>query len=238
VTPLRDLDTHCRSCSIRGFCLPVAFTSEEVERFDPLVVHRIKVNKRASLYRAGDSFNTLYAIRSGSIKTIMLAEVGHEQVTGFHMLGEIVGFEGIGSNTHGTEAIALEDTEVCALPFAQLESLAQKLPTLQRNLSQMMSKEIKREQGVMLMLGCMRADERLAVFVLDLADRYHRRGYSSSEFILRLSRAEIGSYLGLKLETVSRLFSRFQADGLIEVDGRALKVLDLIGLKRTAGQLN
>jgi len=235
--PLYELNTHCRSCTVRDMCLPVGFTSDEIDRFDALVVHRIKVNKCKSLYRSGDSFNTLYAIRSGSLKTTVLTDAGHEQVTGYHILGELVGFDGIGNNRHGAGAIALEDTEVCALPFAKLEKLAQTMPALQHTMNRMMSMEIRRDQDAMAMLGSMRAEGRIAVFLLDLADRYRRRGYSSTEFVLRLTRKEIGSYLGLQLETVSRLFSRFQGEGLVQVEGRALKLLDPIGLKRIAGQL-
>ena len=143
----------------------------------------------------------------------MLAEDGREQVSGYHMLGDIVGLDGIGTDRHGCQAVALEDTDVCVLPFERIEDLARSLPPLQHNLHRLLSKEITRDQNIMLLLGSMRAEERLAVFLLTLADRYKRRGYSSTEFVLRMTREEIGSYLGLKLETVSRLFSRFQEEG-------------------------
>ena len=149
----------------------------------------------------------------------MLAEDGREQVSGYHMLGDIVGLDGIGTDVHGCQAVALEDTEVCVLPFERIEEVARSVPTLQHNLHRLLSKEISRDQSVMLMLGSMRAEERLAVFLLSLAERYKRRGYSSTEFVLRMTREEIGSFLGLKLETVSRLFSRFQDEGLIASAG-------------------
>ena len=166
----------------------------------------------------------------------MLAEDGREQVSGYHMLGDIIGLDGIGTDQHGCQAVALEDTEVCVLPFDRLEHLAQNVAALQRNLYQLLSKEISRDQNIMLLLGSMRAEERLAVFLLNLAERYRLRGYSSTEFVLRMTREEIGSYLGLKLETVSRLFSRFQEEGLIQVQGRAVKLLDPTALKRLIGQ--
>ena len=230
------LASHCQTCTLRELCLPVAFTSDQMDQFDALVVHRAKVKKHASLYRPGDTFHALYAIRNGSLKTMVLAENGREQVMGYHMLGEVIGFEGIGTNSHHAGAVALEDTEVCALPFNSIEQLARTMPALQHNLHQMMSTVMTRDQNVMLLLGSLHADERLAVFLLDLADRYRRRGYSSTEYSLRMTREEIGSYLGLKLETVSRLFSRFQGEGIIQVQGRAMKLLDPAALRRIAGQ--
>ena len=207
-----------------------------MKQFEALVAHRTKLRKNDTLYRAGEPFYALYAIQFGSLKTSVLAEDGREQMTGYHMLGEIVGFDGIGTDLHCAGAIALEDTEVCVLPFASIEQLARTMPTLQRNLHRIMSREITRDQDVMLALGSMRAEERLAMFLLNLADRYHRRGYSSTEYVLRMTREEIGSYLGLKLETVSRLFSRFQREGLIQVQGRAVKLLEPLRLKRIIDQ--
>jgi len=236
VIALHELSSHCQTCSLRELCLPVAFTGDQMKQFDALVVHRTKVRKHTFLYRSGDPFHALYAIRNGSLKTVVLAEDGREQVMGYHMLGEIIGFDGIGTNRHHTGAIALEDTEVCAIPFNGIERLAQTMPALQHNLCQMMSAAMTRGQNVMLLLGSLHADERLAVFLLDLADRYRRRGYSATEYTLRMTREEIGSYLGIKLETVSRLFSKLQGEGLIQVQGRALKLLDPAALRRIAGQ--
>ena len=233
---IHALRTHCRTCSLRQLCLPVAFTGKQMDQFDALILHRSIVKKHDRLYRAGDAFHSIYAIRSGSLKTVALMESGHEQLTGFHMLGEIVGFDGIATDRHGATAIGLEDSEVCALPFSNIEKLAQVMPALQHNLHHFMSSEMDRNQNMMLMLGSMNATERIAAFLLDLADRYRRRGYSSTEFILRMTRAEIGSYLGLKLETVSRLLTRFQADEIIQVNGRSVKLLDPMKLKRLIGE--
>ena len=236
VISIRDLKTHCMTCSLRERCLPAGLTVDEMQQVDALIAHRTRLKKQQALYRAGETFHALYAIRSGSLKTTVLAEDGREQMAGYHMLGEIVGFDGIGTDRHGCEAVALEDTEVCVLPFISIEDLARTMPALQHNLHRVMSKEIIRDQGAMLSLGTMRAEERFAVFLLNLAERYQRRGYSSTEYVLRVTREEIGSYLGLKLETVSRLFSRFQGEGLIQVQGRTVKLLDPVALKRIVGQ--
>jgi CRP/FNR family transcriptional regulator len=233
---IEDLKTHCLTCSMRELCLPVGLTADEMKQVDALIVNRTTLKKNEALYRAGEPFHALYAIRIGSLKTNMLVENGREQIAGYHMPGDIIGLDGIGTNHHGTEAIALETTEVCVLPFVNVEDLARSVPALQHNLHKVMSKEITREQSVMLLLGSMRAEQRLAVFLLNLADRYHCRGYSATEFVLRMTREEIGSYLGLKLETVSRLFSRFQEEGLIQLQGRTVKLLDPVALKKIADQ--
>jgi len=236
VISIRDLKIHCSTCSMRELCLPVGLNPDEIRQVDALVGNRVKLKKGDSLYRAGDTFSALYAVRLGSLKTTVLAEDGREQVSGYHMLGDIIGLDGIGTDRHGCQALALEDTEVCVLPCERLEDLARDLPSLQHNLYQFLSREISRDHNIMLLLGSMRAEERLAVFLLNLSDRYRRRGYSSTEFVLRMTREEIGSYLGLKLETVSRLFSRFQEEGLIQVQGRAVKLLDITALKQLVGQ--
>ncbi|MEO8676117.1 MAG: fumarate/nitrate reduction transcriptional regulator Fnr [Casimicrobiaceae bacterium] len=233
---IRDLKIHCSTCSMRELCLPMGLDVDDVNQVDALLGARIKLHKGDALYRTGEAFTALYAIRIGSLKTTVLAEDGREQVSGYHMLGDIIGLDGIGTEKHGCQATALEDTEVCVVPFERLEDVARAVPPLQHNLHRLLSKEISRDQNVMLLLGSMRAEERLAVFLLSLADRYKRRGYSSTEFVLRMTREEIGSYLGLKLETVSRLFSRFQDEGLIQVQGRAVKLLDPAALKQLIGQ--
>ena len=214
----------------------MGLAADDLKQIDALLATRVKLHKGDTLYHTGDSFTALYAIRMGSLKTTVLAEDGREQISGYHMLGDLIGLDGIGTETHGCQAVALEDTEVCVLPFERIEEVARSLPALQHNLHRLLSKEISRDQGVMLMLGSMRAEERLAVFLLSLAERYKRRGYSSTEFVLRMTREEIGSFLGLKLETVSRLFSRFQADRLIEVKGRAIKLLDSTALGKIGGR--
>jgi CRP/FNR family transcriptional regulator len=220
---------------MRELCMPVGLEPDALAQLDAMVTSQTRLKKGETLYRAGESFSALYAIRLGSCKTTVLAEDGREQITGYHMLGDIIGLDGIGTERHACEAVALEDTQVCALPFERLEELARTIPPLQHNLHRFLSRDIGRDQSMMLMLGSMRAEERLAGFLLNLSDRYRRRGYSSTEFVLRMTREEIGSFLGLKLETVSRLFSRFHEDGLIQVQGRSIKLLDLNALRQLAG---
>ena len=221
---------------MRELCLPVGLEPDALRQLDELVTKRVRLKKGESLYRAGDSFTALYAIRAGSCKTTVLAEDGREQVAGYHMLGDVIGMDGIGTERHGCQAVALEDTECCMLPFDELGDLTRSVAQLQRNLYQALSREIGRSQNAMLLLGSMRAEERLAAFLLNLSQRYRERGYSSTEFVLRMTREEIGSYLGLKLETVSRLFSRFHQEGLIQVQGRSIKLLDIAALKELLGQ--
>jgi CRP/FNR family transcriptional regulator len=195
---------------------------------------RTRLRKGATLFHAGAPFSALYAVRLGSLKTTVSAEDGRAQVAGYHMPGDMVGLDGIATGHHGCDAVALEDAEVCALPFDAIEALARKVPALQRNLHRLLAKEISRDHGLLLLLGNMRAEERLAAFLLNLSERYRQRGYSASEYVLRMTREEIGSYLGLTLETVSRLFSRFQNEGLIKVKGRAVQLVDRKALRELA----
>jgi CRP/FNR family transcriptional regulator len=229
---LAHLRTACSSCSLRELCLPMGLAREEIERLDRLVLTRRRVKRGEYLYRTGDGFASIYAVRSGFFKSNVNLEDGRDQVTGFHMPGEILGLDGIGTERHSCNAVALEDSEVCAIPFGRLEEMSRELRSLQHQFHKMMSREIVRDQGVMMLLGTMRAEERLAAFLLNLSQRFVTRGYSPSEFHLRMTREEIGSYLGLKLETVSRIFSKFQAEGLIEVQQKRIRVRDADGLKR------
>ena len=236
VIPLHELNAHCASCSMRELCLPAGLEPDDVRELDAIITKRTRVRKRESLYRPGDPFHSVYAIRLGTFKTILLAEDGREQITGYHMAGDVVGLDGISNNRHACQAVALEDSEVCVLPFNELDELAHDIPLLRHNLYRFISKDVCRDQDMMLLLGSRCAEERLALFLLDLADRQERRGYSSSEFVLRMTREEIASYLGLKLETVSRLFSHCHEIGLLQVQGRAVKLLDLATLKKLAGR--
>jgi CRP/FNR family transcriptional regulator, anaerobic regulatory protein len=183
------------------------------------------------LFRSGSPLRSLYAVRTGFFKTQVVHANGHEQVTGFQMAGEIIGMDAISTDAHTCSAVALEDSEVCELPFGKLEELGRKLPTLQRHLHRIMSSEIVRDHGIMLLLGSMRAEERLAAFLLNLSQRFAARGYSPSAFQLRMTRQEIGNYLGMKLETVSRTLSQFQAAGLISVRNKAVEIRDANNLR-------
>jgi CRP/FNR family transcriptional regulator len=236
VLSLPALKTRCSSCSMRELCLPVGLSADALAELDRAVEDRARVRKGESLYRAGDGFRALYAVRLGTFKTTVLAEDGREQVAGYHLQGDLLGLDGLGTERHGCGAVALEDSEVCPIRFDDLEQVARSVPSLQHNLHQFLARKISHDHGVMLLLGSMRAEERLASFLLSLSARYRARGYSSTDFVLRMTREEIGSYLGLKLETVSRLFSRFQDDGILQVRGRVVKLLDLAALRKLAGR--
>ncbi len=222
----------CSNCNLRELCMPMGFDQAEMQKLDEVVATRIKVKQGSNLFSHGDSFTSLYAIRTGFFKTCVSTEDGREQVTGFQMAGEIVGLDGIVNDHHTCNAIALEDAEVCVMPFANVEELSREFPVLQRHVHKMMSREIVRENSVLMLLGNMRAEERLAAFLLNLVQRLHARGFSQSEFILRMSREEIGSYLGMKLETVSRTFSKFSEEGIIEVKQRYVRILEPDALKK------
>jgi CRP/FNR family transcriptional regulator len=222
----------CSSCNLRELCLPVGFSEGEIKRLDSLVDTRRTVRHGDTLFRTGDPFAALYAVRTGFFKTRVSSEDGRDQVTGFQMAGELLGLDGIGADRHTCDAVALEDSQVCVIPFERLEDLSREFSDLQRQFHKIMSREIVRDHGVMLLLGSMRAEERLAAFLLNLTQRLQARGFSASALVLRMSRGEIGSFLGLKLETVSRTFSKFQDDGVLEVKHRHIRVLDAPALRR------
>src|SRR5689334_12788800 len=228
----RKFEITCTSCNLHEMCLPGGVCLDELQRVESIVYARRRVKRGEALFKAGDEFHSVYAIRSGFFKTSLIDDDGREQVTGFFMGGELLGMDGVGSGRYNGNAIALEDSEVCVMPFGLVEQMSRELPSLQRQLHSVLAREIVRDHGVMMLLGSMRAEERLATFLINLSKRFVRRGYSSSDFHLRMTREELGSYLGLKLETVSRLFSQFQKDGLIEVNQKHVRIVDIGGLER------
>lgn len=230
--PLTPLKTQCSSCHLRDLCLPCGMSGSEMDELDSLTFSRRKVEAGQDLYQEGQKFAHIYAARTGTFKTSLALPDGREQVSGFYMAGELMGLDGIASGKHASSAIALEDAEVCAIPYTHLARVAMGVAGLQDAVTRLMSREIVREHSLMMLLGSMNAEERLAAFLLNLSQRLRARGYSASEFHLRMSRAEIGSYLGMKLETVSRTFSAFQQQRLLEVDKRHIRIVDLDGLTR------
>ena len=221
---------RCSACNLRDICLPGGLDEKGMDEFSDMVYTRKRVKRGDTLYRTGEDFNAIYAVHAGFFKSSVVLEDGRDQVTGFHMMGEIVGMDGIGTEHHTTDVIALEDSEVCIIPYARLEEAG-----LQRQLHKAMSRELVRDQGVMMLLGTMRAEERLAAFLLNLAKRLKARGFSSQALLLRMTRDEIGSLLGMKLETVSRIFSRFQKDGLIKIEGKHVPILSIDGVRAVIG---
>ncbi len=221
----------CSSCSLHELCLPAGLNQGELEQLDKIVNRKRPLKRGDCLYRTGGALQSLYAVRTGFLKTYVLHDDGREQIVGFHMMGELLGMDAIGAGEHLCDAVALEDSEICEIPFGELEHLSRDLPALQQHFHRIMSREITRDYGVMLLLGSMRAEERLAAFLLNLSQRFAVRGYSPTRFNLRMTREEIGSYLGLKLETISRAFSHFQSEGLIKAQRKSIELKDLERLR-------
>ena len=222
----------CSQCSLLDLCIPLDASELDIFRLDELVSAQRRIRRQQPLYRTGDPFEAIYAVRTGSFKLDILLEDGREQVTGFQMTGEILGLDGISIGVHSCNAIALEDSEVCVIPYPKLEEFARTIEGLQHRFHKIMGREIVRNHCVMMLLGSMRAEERLAAFLVGMSQRFTARGFSPTEFHLRMTREEIGSYLGLKLETVSRAFSHFQEEGLIAVQQKHIRILDSDRLKK------
>ena len=227
--------TSCSSCALREVCLPCGLDADKLGVMDELTRGKRKVPKGSALYRNGDGFDSLYAIRSGSFKSVGVTRAGEEKVTGLHLPGEVMGLDAINGGKHGYDAIALEDSEVCIIPYAPLTQLASRIPQLQAQLLRILSGDISRDQGLMLLMGGMDAEQRITAFLLSLSRRYQKLGYASTRFCLRMTREEIGSYLGLTLETVSRVFSRLQRDGMIATQQKEVQLKDMAGLHDKVG---
>jgi CRP/FNR family transcriptional regulator len=216
----------CAQCNLRELCLPSGLKPDEMARLGHVVSAKRQVRRRGALFRQGDPFTSIYAVRYGVFKTCLQSANGAEQVTGFHLAGELLGMEGIAHGRHTCDAIALENAEVCVMPFDSVAELAREIEGVQCQLHRVMSREIVRDQRLMLLLGNMSAEDRVAAFLFNLLQRMEARGFSGSELNLRMSRQDIGSYLGLTLETVSRTFARFASQGLLDVQRRHIRIRD------------
>jgi len=225
----------CQTCGIKRLCLPVMLADSEIEHLDNIVQRKKLLKKGEFLFKAGDKFDFIYAIRSGSLKSYTISSDGIEQLTGFHLPGEMVGLNAVSTTSYPSFAKALETSLVCSIPFDRLESLARDLPALQKQLFRVMSSEIRDEQELLMLLSKKNADERFAAFVMNLSARYRRRGLSDKEFFLTMTRSDIGNYLGLAVETVSRLITRLQKKNLIEIKDRYLCIKDSTALSQLAG---
>ncbi|AOU96735.1 transcriptional regulator FNR [Acidihalobacter yilgarnensis] len=223
---IHNLSRACNECQLQDLCLPLGLSRGDIERLDQIVNRRKPLQRGASLFRQGDRFQALYAVRSGSIKSYATTNSGEEQINAFHLPGEILGLDAIGSGIHPESSVAMETTSICELPFDRLHTLAHEVDGLQRQLLRIMSRELNSDEQFMRLLANRSAEERLASFLLNLASRFELRGYSGQAFNLSMSRSDIGNYLGLAVETVSRLFTRFQQEGLIEVDRKAITLVD------------
>lgn len=234
-----ELKKTCSNCNLRDLCMPIGLNPTELQELDSLVSNRKRVHKGENLFLAGDRFDALFAVKNGTFKTLVNNQDGSEQVIGFQMTGEILGLDGLGAGSHMCNAVALEDSEVCTIPYDTLDQMAQRFHSLQLHFHRMMGREIVKDQTVMLLLGSMRAEQRLAAFLVNLAERQKARGFSSRAMVLRMTREEMGSYLGLKIETVSRTLSKLQKENLIKIDQKKLDIVDPAGLQKLAtGKLN
>lgn len=228
--------THCSDCALNPVCLPPAIDDGEIQQLDDIINRNRPLSRGGVLFHEGLPFEAVFAVRSGAVKTCSSTPSGEEQVTGFYLPGEIVGLDSIGNPTgnYGSTAIALETTAVCALPFDALQDLAAKLPNLQHHLFRLMSSEIRADQQVMQLVGRRTADERIATFLLTLSARYKRRHLSENHIHLPMSRSDIANHLGLALETVSRIFTRFQQMEVLKVNGRDVEISNRQRLRELA----
>lgn len=222
----KNKDIHCKDCILNPICLPAAVSETQLTELDSIIKRSRPLKRGEHLFRASDAFHAVYAVRSGGIKTYSISEDGDEQVTGFYLPGELFGMDGIGTDSHTNSAKTLESTSVCKIPFNQLEELSAKIPSLQKHFFQLLSAEIQADQKLLMLLGKKPAEERVAFFLYSLSSRYLKRGLSPNRFRLPMSRNDIGSYLGLAVETVSRVFTRFQNSDMLFADGKEVEILD------------
>ncbi len=224
---------RCASCALNPLCLPSALDEAGTERFNTLITRR-RVLRGEQLFCMDDPFQTMYAVRLGHFKTFRDTVNGERQLLGFPMASDVLGLDGIGPARHASGVMALENSEVCAIPFYQFEQLSAELPRLQQHFYRVLGHQIARDQSAMLVMGKMRAEQKFAVFLLHLSTRYAARGYSPLRFRLRMTREEIGNYLGLTVESMSRLFLRFRQKGLMRTDGREVNITDQAGMEALA----
>ena len=215
----------CKTCTLSPLCLPVSLSFAEMDRLDAVIDRLKPIQKGDFLFRQGDPMTAVFAIRSGTLKSFALTRSGEEQITGFHLPSEIIGLSSFGTDHHQVSARALETTNYCRIPLTQLEALNESLPELRRQIMRVMSREIRADQQMMLLLSKKNADERLASFLLNLAQNFKRRGYSEQNFRLMMTRADIANYLGLAVETVSRSFTRLQQQQVITPTENAREIM-------------
>ncbi len=238
-TPVRDkpaagrsTTTRCADCLQQSLCMPPDLGAKDAARVDAITDSTRLVRRGETLYRSSNAFESIYAVRVGSFKTVIVHRDGLEHVTGFYLAGDMLGLDGVSTDTHVCDAIALEDSMVCVIPFKLLSTVCRDIEPMQHHVHRMLSGEIVRKASLLMQFGTMSASQRVAAFLIDLSERFKARGYSAQEFNLRMTREEIGSYLGMKLETVSRMFSRLQDDGLVDSSGKQVIIRDMDGLHR------
>jgi len=224
----------CAHCSLQQLCLPAGISLREVQQLEDIVRRKRPVEPGERLFRQGARMDSVYVARDGAFKTVVLNEQGEEQVLGFHLAGELIGLDALGSGVHRCEAVALTRANVCEVPFDDLAAVASRVPGLQRQLMRVIGQSVGRDQDHREMLVRRQANERIALFLHGLIERLRVIGESGEQLRLPMSREDIAHFLGLALETVSRGFTRLQDDGVIAVMGRKVDVLDPAELERLA----
>ncbi|MFK5893901.1 MAG: fumarate/nitrate reduction transcriptional regulator Fnr [Pseudomonadota bacterium] len=223
----KEIKVVCKKCSLRQLCLPKLIDMADIKRLDDIVERKRPLKKGEGLFRQGKRFKSIYVVRSGSLKTFTSGINGKEQIMGIHLPGELLGFDALSDGRYHSTAKALEVSNLCELRFDKVEKLSHKLPSLQRQLLSLMSKEIANEYQTILFLGKKTAEERLATYLLSLSQRFKQRGFSPYEFHLSMSRSDIANYLNLAVETVSRMFTHFQKDKIIRCDKKKISILNM-----------
>ncbi len=231
ILKIETIKTSCQTCSLADLCMPHGLQSEEVSQLDRIIKRLQPYQPGQHLFHAGDKSSSIFAVRSGALKSYCITADGDEQVLGFALPGELVGLDGLAGDNFSSTTVALETSSICELPFNRLEELCHSLPGLQKQMLRLVGKEITSDQQLLMLLGQRNAEERLASFLLSLSSRYRERGLSASEFNLPMSRQDIGNYLGLAIETVSRLFAHFQEDKLLTVNRKQIRITDYARLK-------
>ncbi|TYK64697.1 fumarate/nitrate reduction transcriptional regulator Fnr [Colwellia echini] len=225
---------NCHNCSISELCLPFSLNNQELNSLDEIIDRKRPIHKGDKLFQDGEVMHALFAIRSGTFKTYTINQQGEEQITGFHLAGDLLGFDAIADNSHPSFAQALETSMVCEIPYVNLDELSDTMPKLKKQVLRLMSNEIKTDQAMLTLLNRKNAEQRVATFIVSLSERYHARGLSASEFRLTMTRSDIGNYIGLTVETISRLLNRFHKIGLIKVEGKLISIVDFDMLCKTA----
>ena len=234
VLDLIKLRKGCTYCSVRQLCLPGGVGVEELRQLDDIVQHKRPVVRGDRLFRLGDPLTSVFVAREGAFKSVSISEDGEEQVLGFHLPGELIGLDALGTGEHRCEGVALTAATVCEIPYDQLAAVAAQIPNLQHQLLRVIGQSVGRDQDHLGILVRRQANERIALFLHSLGERYRNVGLSDRQFQLPMSREDIARFLGLALETVSRGFTRLQDDGVISVTGRRVEILNLAELLRLA----
>ncbi|HTF97564.1 MAG TPA: fumarate/nitrate reduction transcriptional regulator Fnr [Cellvibrio sp.] len=229
-----DQRVSCGNCRLNTICLPISLSIDDIDKLNKIVQRGKPLQKGDYLYRANDSFASVYAIRSGAVKATTLSDSGEEQVTGFYLPGEVVGMDGIADNRYANSVVALETASVCEIPFYRIEELSLQISNLQRHLFQLMSREITQDQQIITLLSKSNAEERVAALLLSISSRNNRRQLSATAFRLPMSRTDIGNFLGLTIETVSRIFTRLQKQDVINVDKKEVVIKNMEQLRSIA----